>query len=418
MAAGSLVPSLGARAWWIVAGNGIRQLGLGMTYPFLIVYLHQVRGFSLAAAGGILGVMSLAGLFTLPAAGSLIDAAGAGPALVLSLWVSALGTAGFIWVRTPWQALVTAAADGAGSSAMWSALNTALARSAAGGDRSGAFAVNYALGNLGLGIGSLLAGLVVNLARPGSFAVIFYGDAATSLLFAGLLLAAGETRRYEPGGGAPGSAWTGTWNYLAVLRDRVLLAATAVNSLLVTGGIAQLSVAFPAWATGPAHTGPRVVGLAFAANCFAIVASQLFVARWLRGRRRTGATALAAVVFAVSWVGVLVAGSRPPGGAAAWLIGALALFGFGETFMAPSLPALINDVAPEALRGRYNAVFNLAWQVGPVIGPVLTGMAFAGHAARALLLGLAGAQLAAAGLTRVMAIWVPEGVDRGLIPPA
>jgi MFS family permease len=35
--------------------------------------------------------------------------------------------------------------------------------------------------------------------------------------------------------------------------------------------------------------------------------------------------------------------------------------------------ALVNDLAPPALRGRYNAVFTLSWQFGPVFGPAVAG---------------------------------------------
>jgi MFS family permease len=53
------------------------------------------------------------------------------------------------------------------------------------------------------------------------------------------------------------------------------------------------------------------------------------------------------------------------------------VFAFGETLLQPTIPAIVNDLAPEHLRGRYNAlgagVFQLASIVGPVVAGVLIG---------------------------------------------
>ncbi len=33
---------------------------------------------------------------------------------------------------------------------------------------------------------------------------------------------------------------------------------------------------------------------------------------------------------------------------------AMVIFAFGETLFSPTIPAIVNDLAPERLRGRYN----------------------------------------------------------------
>jgi MFS family permease len=65
--------------------------------------------------------------------------------------------------------------------------------------------------------------------------------------------------------------------------------------------------------------------------------------------------------------------------------------GLGEALLAPTLPALVNDLAPGELRGRYNAVSTLSWQIGPVLGPALAGLMLGnGHGTALLLLLAAG----------------------------
>jgi MFS family permease len=39
----------------------------------------------------------------------------------------------------------------------------------------------------------------------------------------------------------------------------------------------------------------------------------------------------------------------------------------------PILPSIVNQLAPENLRGRYNAAGTNAWQISLIIGPTLAG---------------------------------------------
>jgi MFS family permease len=180
--------------------------------------------------------------------------------------------------------------------------------------------------------------------------------------------------------------------YRAVLRDRALVAATALNLLLVTAGYSQLVSAFPAWATGVAGAPRSLVGFAFAANTWCIAIAQLPVLALVRTRRRTRAVGGTGVLFAVSWLMVLAAGETSSTALTyAGLVGGAAVFGLGETLLSPSLPAIVNDLAPEAARGRYVATYSMSWQIGPMIGPAIAGVALAAGRGGALLLGLAAA---------------------------
>ena len=51
-----------------------------------------------------------------------------------------------------------------------------------------------------------------------------------------------------------------------------------------------------------------------------------------------------------------------------------ASFALGETMLQPTIPAITNDLAPDHLRGRYNAVSAGAFQAGTIAGPVAAGV--------------------------------------------
>jgi MFS family permease len=55
------------------------------------------------------------------------------------------------------------------------------------------------------------------------------------------------------------------------------------------------------------------------------------------------------------------------------LVLSLGIFGLGETLLSPVGAAVTNDLAPDHLRGRYNAVSAAVFQVAAIIGPITAG---------------------------------------------
>ncbi|MBA2460830.1 MAG: hypothetical protein H0V45_03525 [Actinobacteria bacterium] len=51
----------------------------------------------------------------------------------------------------------------------------------------------------------------------------------------------------------------------------------------------------------------------------------------------------------------------------------MAVIAVFETLLAPTLAPIVNDLAPDQLRGRYNGVFVLAYTTGFAVGPALAG---------------------------------------------
>jgi len=402
------------RAWRVLAGVLVFEIGTGMTLPLVIVYLHDERGIGLGAAGLALAAVGAAGIVGTVAAGVLADRAGPGWTTVGGLLVAAAGTAGYLAVRDPAAAIATSAVQGAGWAATWVGVLPLVVRAVDADLRGDALGANYGVTNLGLGIGSTLAGVVLSV-DPNAFAPLFVLDAASYLLFAAYLVWLGEVRSgrvTEPVAGGRG--------YGGVLRDRSLLIVTGLNLLLVTAGYSQLTAAFPAWATGVANAPRSLVGFGFAANTWTIALFQLPALALVRRHRRTRAVAGTGVLFAVCWIAVLAAGETSVRGLAyALLLAGPAVFGLGETLLSPSLPAVVNDLASEEARGRYVAVYSLSWQAGPMIGPTIAGAALAADQGVPLLLGLAAACALAAPAAVAFERVLPPAANRaGGVPPA
>ena len=166
-----------------------------------------------------------------------------------------------------------------------------------------------------------------------------------------------------------------TTGYRAVLRDRSLLLVLLIVFVASFVGYGQLNTGLPAYGREVGGISTQALGLAFAANTAVIVVLQLFVLQRIEGRRRTRMLVLMSGIWAMSFLLLGATGLVPGTIVAAVLFGlCAAVFGFGETFYQPTLPAMVNDLAPDHLRGRYNAVMSIAWQSASVVGPAVAGL--------------------------------------------
>ncbi|HYT51777.1 MAG TPA: MFS transporter [Gaiellaceae bacterium] len=378
----ALIPDLPREAWLVLGGGFASALGSGLTLPFFLVYLHLVRGIDLELAGVALSTVALAGLVGNPLGGWLSDRVGARSALVAGLLVNAAGALSLVFVRETWQALAAAALVGLGASLVWPAEDSLLAVVVPPPLRSSVYAVHHATLNAGFGIGAVTSAAIVDAASPRSFELVYVLDAASFVLFAGVL------SRLRVGLRRPEHE-AATGGYRQVFADPVFLELWAVMALLVISGYAQFHAAFPAYATGPGGLSARALGFAFGANMLTVVVFQLFALRVMAGRRRTRGLLLVCASFALTWAVTLVAATTGGALVAALLFAtAMALLGLGETFVSPTVPALVNDLAPDRLRGRYNGAFTLAWTSGFIVGPLIAGFALGAGHGRAFFVGL------------------------------
>ncbi|WP_182872840.1 hypothetical protein [Microbispora sp. H10670] len=77
-----LMPRLPRSAWVTLVSHALSAVGTGMTMPFLIVYLHGVRGIAVGTAGLAAATVGVGALMTNLAGGMAIDRFGARAALI------------------------------------------------------------------------------------------------------------------------------------------------------------------------------------------------------------------------------------------------------------------------------------------------------------------------------------------------
>jgi MFS family permease len=369
---GSLAPRLPRAVWTLQAGGLANAFGSGVVVPFIIIYLHDVRGISLTVAGLAASASALGAVPASTAGGALADRFGARRILSGALLVQAVAIAGFPWIRTGWHAVVLELALGAGSGAFWPAQASLLTLLTPEDQRHVAFAQQRVAVNLGFGIGGLVGGTIAVASEPATFTVLFAIDAVTLLAFAILIERVPSpraTQRETVGG-----------SYAAVLRDRPFVALFFLNTLFVAAGIVPLLQLLPVYAKNVAGVSERAIGLIFFANTITIVLIQLWVARALEGRRRMRAFALMGIIWSATWLVVVAAvETLDAATAAVVLAGAAAVLGAAECMHGAVHGPLVADLAAPAMLGRYMALGSLSWQVAFVVGPAIGGALLEAH---------------------------------------
>jgi MFS family permease len=359
----------------ILVGTLLSAIGRGLTLPFLFIYLHEVRGLGAATVGFVVGWMGVVSLGLSPVAGTLIDRFGARRVVLPCFLIEAAGVLSLAGVDSVPMAFASATAVAVGHSALWSGQITILASLTGEEERQRVFGLQFTLLNLGIGIGGLTAGALVDVARPWTFQLLYVLDAIGYLVPMAILLSMPAVgRRLADRPGTAQAETTG--GYAEVLRDRPFRRLVIFGLVLTTCGYAQIEVGFTAFATTVAEVSPRVVGWALAANTLTIVIAQLFVIRILQGRSRARALAGVGVLFAAAWLALggagLVDGAQALM-AALGVVASASIFALGETLLSPVMPALTNALATDELRGRYNAMGSMIWGVSGVVGPVTAG---------------------------------------------
>lgn len=383
-------PRLSPGSRLLVGGNTFSSLGIGLVLPLTLIYLHQVRGISLPLTGLLLTGSAVIGLLAVPITGILLDRIGPRTVLTAVVAGQAAGEGGLAWSHNPATAIVPLVLIGLCSGSNFPASNMMMA--AINPDQviqQRAFAISFTGINAGVGIGGAIGAFVADIHHPGSFQALFLGNGliglAVAVLYSRLPASRPAVQTKQERAASAG--------YREVLRTPELRMALLASLMLAMTGYAAMDSGLPAYATVVAQVPVRVVAISLTVNTAFIVGTQMLVLRLVRVMRRSQALAAIGLIWAVAWV-IFGASALPssPSPRIAGVLAFTALFGLGETFMAPTMGPLINSLADERVRGRANALSTSTYSVAFVISPAIcTSLIAAGLAAVWIALMCAGA---------------------------
>jgi MFS family permease len=170
----------------------------------------------------------------------------------------------------------------------------------------------------------------------------------------------------------------GEGSYRAALADRPLRRVLAIALGVAAAG-------YGVYGVGPSLLAltagdPGALAWVGTVNGLTVAAGLPLALRFGARRPPYPAILLAVVAWSIAWaLGLGQAYGAGPGVRIVLPVMA-ALVAIGELLLASALPTLVNALAPEALRGRYNALLTIAMTVGVWVAPLLAAAgAASGH---------------------------------------
>ena len=354
----------------LLLGVLLSSVGNGLVLPYMFVYLHNVRGIGSALTGTIVGFGAFVSLAVSPLIGNVIDHWGPKPVLLASLVVSGIGYAEQSTVHTAPRAFLVMSICAIGQSAMWPAQSAIATELTTDSQRERYFGAQFALLNLGIGIGGVISSAFVSLANPHSFEWLFRGDGISYFVYLGVALFLRNVGHRNKQERKENSERSGGWS--EVLQDKVFVKVWIVATAAIFLGYAQLEVGFASFATLVAHVKPSNIAWAYAANTIFIALFQLWVVKKLRNFDRARSIAIAALLWLCAWVALAFAGLIS-GFSILMIIICQLIFAMGEMVWSPVMPSIVNQLAPVHLRGRYNSASANSWQIAAIVGPMVAG---------------------------------------------
>lgn len=350
---------------------------MGLTLSLFMIYLHNVRGFSVTFATELLAASAVASLASTPLWGTLTDRVGPVPTMLFSAVASAGCLVGWAFIHSTTQAVVAGLSLAIFAGAGWGPGSTLLTRLCPEEHRERAYGFNFALVNLGIGVGSLFSALIVDLAKPVTFEYLYIINAAVSVIAAVVVAPLWRQGRLAPSGEeVPEGGWS------VVLRDTHLLLYLAASLFMMIGGYGSLESGFSLYVVNVLHVSVHAIGIIFLVSTVAIVIMQLPIINLITARSRMRLLALSATCWSLFWFVLALDQHVSTNFAVVTLSVAMVIFAVGETVMAPVGAGFVNAAAPEHLRGRYNAAAGLTYSVSSFISPLITGLYFDASLAR------------------------------------
>ncbi|MFI5472167.1 MFS transporter [Streptomyces cacaoi] len=343
----------------LATSNFVYTVGSGLYLTAGVLYFTEAVHLPASRVGLGLGIAGLVALALGVAVGHLADRYGARGVYAATLVVQALATAGFVLADSFWP-FVLAVTVAAGAKAAGTAARSPLIRHY-GGDRPQEFrAYLRAVTNVGISLGALGAGLVVQVGTLTAYQLMVIGNAIAFVVSAALLVSLPPV---TPLAATGGPRWT-------ALRDSPYLLLTALDGIMAIQ-FKVLTVAIPLWLVG-ATTAPHwLISGTMLTGTVIVVAFQVRASRNVDSPTAGGnAYRRAGVAFLVSCSLISLSAGIPAWAAAALLLTAVVIHTIGELWHSAGFEVSF-ALAPPHATGQYLGVFGLGAGLAEALGPAL-----------------------------------------------
>jgi MFS family permease len=364
--------------WHLMAATFVNRIGY-VVEPFLALYLAGPRQLTPTTIGVVLACFGAGSFVSQILGGYLTDRIGRRTTLVTGMVGTAVCFMVLASVRDLVLIAVTVTFTGLLIDIYRPALSAAVADLVPAHARARAYALIYWAVNLGVATAGILGGLLADR----SYWLLFVADAATCLGFAVIIArAVPETRPAHTGGASGGYARVLTDGVAMGLFLAIVLSSTVYMQQLVTLPLAVKASGLSASA----------YGLIYAVNPATVILAQPLAMRLVDRLPAVPTMAISSLIIGVGFWLTSFADTIPMYAVTVlvWTVGEI---GFNAVE-----PALIAEIAPPDMRGRYNGLIGTAFGASALLGP-LAGTWLYGMSPNVLWLACLAAGAASAAVT-------------------
>ena len=377
--------------WLLVIGTFVYTGAAALGFPFEGIYMSTTLHISLTMIGVVFGLVTLAVMPFQMLGGTLTDRFGRKSMMIVAAVSATIWFVGFAAAHNAWQVAILVAMEGAfGWPLFQTAANAMTADLLPEEQRTEGFSVLRAAINVGVVGGPPIGALALTLGA--SFRELFVAAALGCLSFLALVAVFLRETRPEsalhPARHVDEAGHTG-WAIVASDTRFRLFCAVAVLPVFCFG---MFGAMYSIFITRFLHVPTSTWGLLLALNAAVAAVLSYPATRATRGVDRMVLLSVSSALIAVGLGGTAFA---QPG----WQLYALVcVLSVGEVLLGPVAASVVSDLAPEAIRGRYNGAWTIVWNGGASLGPAFGGWSMQTLGGRetfgiVFVVGLAGAGL-------------------------
>lgn len=352
--------------FWVVAFTlFIDSIGSTLLFPFLALYITQKFGVGMTQAGILIGMSSLAGIIGSTIGGALTDRFGRRRLILFGLIFSAVSSLSFGLANNINLLYFLVLLVGLLSRVAAPAQDAMMADILPENKRQEGFGITRVVFNFSWIIGTALGGLLAEK----SFFALFVTDAVLSSLVALILyFKLPETQPAHHKEAKKNESLKKTFaDYRVVLRDAGYISFTmaGILSLLV---YQQQYSSLPVYLRDTHGIAPNIYGTLLSITGLEVVLLQFWISRKIRKFKPFLTMTVGVLFFMVGFAMIGMIRAIP-----LFLI-AVIIITIGEMIIFPTNRVIATGFAPEDMRGRYMAIYDLGWTLPATFGPAAAGL--------------------------------------------
>ncbi|MDG4749963.1 MFS transporter [Micromonospora sp. WMMD718] len=340
----------------------VNTVGRGTWLTASALFLTRSVGLSVTQVGVALTLTALVSLVASTPMGYLADRLGPRGLQMAALLGSAGCTAALVSVRSFTGFLVVGVLMAVADAGTRGARGALIAGAVPPDQRVRTRAYLRAVTNVGISVGTVLAGFALAADTRGAYVTLILLDAATYVLAAAVLL------RLPPVPPMPAPAHGPR---LIALRDRPFLAFTVLDGLM-SMHFSLINIALPLWIAGHTTAPNWLISVCLLVNTVVVILFQVRASRGTEDLTGAGRAARrAGVLLAVACALFAAGGGVPVAVAVPLLLAGALVHVVGELWHAAAGWGISFGLAPAHAHGQYQGAYGMGMQLGSMVAPVV-----------------------------------------------